>query len=156
MALGVSGGGGAWILFLGTWCHFISHGSRFIPWKRRSNPSEVGRGSQCVTLQGPPCTLPPHSSPNAIDFFQFGLVYSQSSFSRLTEGVLRVPTAASYRSGERARTGASRERQKEVSVGCRQLRNDNHTQLSSTPRPPARTPSSALPSPSAKGINPRK
>lgn len=62
-----------------------------------------------------------------------------------------MPSAASYRSGERPRTGASGESQKEVSSGCRQLRNDNHTRLCSTPRPPARTPSSALLTPLRKG-----
>lgn len=63
-----------------------------------------------------------------------------------------MPTAASYRSSERPRTVASWESQKKVSVGRRQLRNDNHTRLCSTPRPPARTPSSALLTPSEKGL----
>lgn len=110
----------------------ISNWLGFIPWKSWSIPSEVGRGSQCVNLQGPLCTLLP-SSPKAIHFFPFRLVYGQSSFSRLTKGVLHMPTAASYKSSKRPRTWASWKSQQQVSVGCRQLRNDNHTRLSQTP-----------------------
>lgn len=73
----------------------------------------------------------PH--PNAIHFFQFRLVYSQSSFSRLTKRVLHMPTAASYKSSERdPGLGPAGRARRKVSVGCKQLRNDNHTRLSQT------------------------
>lgn len=87
---------------------------------------QVGHGSQCMVL------LCPSPTPNAIHFFQFRLVYSQSSFSRLTERVLHMPTAASYKSSERPRTWASWKSQKKSFCGRRQVRNDNHTRLSQT------------------------
>lgn len=94
-------------------------------------------------LQAQLCPIKP--TPGTISFLQFRIVYSQSSFSRLTKSSSCASCSRLPQQRKSLRTGASWKSQKRVSVGRRQLRNDNHTQLSQTASAPKILPDPLLP-----------